>query len=186
MKNGIVFIWSEKELLHDIIKVMEKKEFVYIENLVMVMLDPMKAMMQKEVSSAKAGVAEEVKIAKTGRGRKAVVADTASSESDTTAHTMTKNSDFSEKDRAQVALDQKIFLDQLHQYSGLEANDLFLEKESDYFKSSKRTLLFFRKVVEGTNKTLELRHQRTCDIFFNTVNPMDPYGKYIKQTKLYI
>eukprot|EP01017_Pseudomicrothorax_dubius_P000244 TRINITY_DN0_c1413_g1_i2.p1 TRINITY_DN0_c1413_g1~~TRINITY_DN0_c1413_g1_i2.p1 ORF type:complete len:295 (+),score=44.42 TRINITY_DN0_c1413_g1_i2:2-886(+) len=42
MRNGIVFVWSEKELLSDIIHAMEQKGFFYIENFAVVMLDSTK------------------------------------------------------------------------------------------------------------------------------------------------
>lgn len=32
MKNGIVFIWAEKQYLSEIIDIMEDKKFTYIEN----------------------------------------------------------------------------------------------------------------------------------------------------------
>ena len=32
MKNGIVWLWAEKEYLSDIISIMSRKNFVYIEN----------------------------------------------------------------------------------------------------------------------------------------------------------
>ena len=32
MKNGIIWLWSEKEYLNDIISIMSKKNFTYIEN----------------------------------------------------------------------------------------------------------------------------------------------------------
>ena len=43
MRNGLVFIWSEKEILSDIIKCMEKKHLFYVESLVIAYLDPQKA-----------------------------------------------------------------------------------------------------------------------------------------------
>lgn len=178
MKNGIVFIWSEKELLSEILKAMEKKEYVYIENLAMVLLDPLKALMNNDIPASKLLSNEKLKAAGAHRTKKVLPLDTISFESDTTSHTTVRDPTFDDKDkeRVKVALDQKAFLEQVHQYQGLEANNLFLEKESDYFKISKRVLLMFRKVVEGKDTTLELRHQRTCDVFFNTVNPLDPYG----------
>lgn len=32
MKNGIVFIWAEKQYLSEIVEIMENKKFTYIEN----------------------------------------------------------------------------------------------------------------------------------------------------------
>lgn len=39
MKDGLVFIWVEKEIIHDLIKVFEKEDFFYVENVCYVMLD---------------------------------------------------------------------------------------------------------------------------------------------------
>lgn len=36
MSNGILFIWSDKDLIHEILETMESKGFTYIENLVIV------------------------------------------------------------------------------------------------------------------------------------------------------
>ena len=44
MKNGIVFIWSEKQLLGEIIDLMIEKGFQYIENLSIIFLDVNKCM----------------------------------------------------------------------------------------------------------------------------------------------
>lgn len=40
MRDGILFIWVEKELIYEIIKIFEAQGFDYIENLCHVMLDP--------------------------------------------------------------------------------------------------------------------------------------------------
>lgn len=39
LTNGIVFMWSDKELLSDIIEVMAEKRFKYIENICIAMID---------------------------------------------------------------------------------------------------------------------------------------------------
>ena len=39
MKEGILFIWAEKELIHEIITHFEKQGFTYVENMVYVMID---------------------------------------------------------------------------------------------------------------------------------------------------
>lgn len=44
MNNGIVFIWSEKEILGEIIDVLESKKFQYIENLMITQLSADKAL----------------------------------------------------------------------------------------------------------------------------------------------
>ena len=40
MKEGIMFIWTEKELIQEVIIHFEKQGFDYVENMVYVMLDP--------------------------------------------------------------------------------------------------------------------------------------------------
>jgi hypothetical protein len=32
IKNGIIFVWTEKEYISDVVKMMEEKHFVYVEN----------------------------------------------------------------------------------------------------------------------------------------------------------
>jgi hypothetical protein len=39
MKDGLVFIWVEKELIYDLIKCFEQNDFFYVENVCYVMLD---------------------------------------------------------------------------------------------------------------------------------------------------
>jgi hypothetical protein len=39
MKDGIVFIWVEKELIADLVTLMETKDFEYVESLCWIMLD---------------------------------------------------------------------------------------------------------------------------------------------------
>ena len=52
----------------------------------------------------------------------------------------------------------------------LDGSRIILEQNSRYFKKSKRTLLMFRK---DNSETLELRHQRTCDVLFDLVSEQD-------------
>lgn len=44
MPNGIVFIWSDKSLINEMLEYFESKGFVYIENLVVVQLSLQKAL----------------------------------------------------------------------------------------------------------------------------------------------
>lgn len=39
MKDGLIFIWVEKELISDIIKFMENQDIQYVENVCYIMLD---------------------------------------------------------------------------------------------------------------------------------------------------
>lgn len=185
MRNGIVFIWSEKELLWDLLQVMEKKDFVYVENFVIILLDPTKATGKKETLNTqiveKANlISEKITKSTNSRSKKSQSSETASFESDTTSHTVSKipNIKATTQAASSFAEEEKAFLEQLHKYNDLEANNLFLERDSKYFKNSKKTLLMFRKVIDKKEKNLELRHQRTPDVFFTTANPMDPVGNY--------
>ena len=42
MKEGMLFIWTEKELIHEVIKHFESQGFTYVENMVYVMIDETK------------------------------------------------------------------------------------------------------------------------------------------------
>lgn len=54
MNNGIIFIWSEKEILGEIINAMEAKGFQYIENFMITQLSADKALeIQRENSKVK-------------------------------------------------------------------------------------------------------------------------------------
>lgn len=56
------------------------------------------------------------------------------------------------------------------------AHSVIFSKKNDYFQSSKKSLLMFRKLAKNKPK-LELRHQRSCDIVF------DLYNDYKKSNK---
>ena len=40
MKEGILFVWCEKELISEVINHFDKQGFKYVENMVYVMMDP--------------------------------------------------------------------------------------------------------------------------------------------------
>lgn len=185
MKNGIVFIWSEKEILWKIMKTMEQKDFVYIENFVIVQLDPTKDMHSlKAARSENQAINEEEEMV---TEKKAQSPETNSIASETTSHTANKVGGKKEEEKEAADLNyaakEKSFLEKLSKYEGIEANNLFLQGKSTYFKKTKRTLLMFRKIAEGKDKNLELRHQRTPDVFFSTANPLDPLGKSLVFSK---
>lgn len=46
MKNGIVFIWSEVQILGRLVEAMEKNGFIYIENFVVAFLDTEKSLLE--------------------------------------------------------------------------------------------------------------------------------------------
>ena len=42
MIDGLLFVWVEKEILSDVIKILEKQDLTYVENVCWVMLDESK------------------------------------------------------------------------------------------------------------------------------------------------
>jgi hypothetical protein len=42
MLDGLVFVWVEKEILSSVIKILEKQDLTYVENVCWVMLDESK------------------------------------------------------------------------------------------------------------------------------------------------
>ena len=101
MKDGLVFIWVEKEYISDIIKCFEKQDFNYVENVCYIMLDQTK--------------------------------------------------------KAQVDATREIHI-----------TDSYVYETGQYLRKTKKTLLIFRRVSQKKAKcTLELRHQRTCDVCFD-------------------
>lgn len=101
MKDGLLFIWVEKEYISKLIKFFEELDFYYVENMCYIMLDQNKK--------------EEI---------------------DLTRQT--------------------------------NINDSFVRQKYSFLQKSKKTLLILRRT---SNKkaccTLELRHQRTCDVCFD-------------------
>lgn len=101
MKDGLLFIWVEKEYLSQIIKVLEEQDFVYVENMCYVMLDQNK---KEEIDATRL----------------------------------------------------------------INIEDAFVHEDYKYIKKSKKTLLIFRRTSNKKGPcTLELRHQRTCDVVFD-------------------
>lgn len=50
----------------------------------------------------------------------------------------------------------------------IDITDSFVKQDYEYLKKTKKTLLIFRRVSQKKAKcTLELRHQRTCDVCFD-------------------
>ena len=107
MKDGLVFIWVEKEYISRLIKCFEAQDFFYVENMCYVMLDQNKK-----------------------------------DEIDKTRHT--------------------------------NINDSFVLEKSTFLRKSKKTLLIFRRMSNRKACcTLELRHQRTCDVCFDWAISLD-------------
>jgi len=54
MREGILFVWTEKELMYEIIQHFESMGFYYVENLCYVMLDPSQVKSTKEINTTDA------------------------------------------------------------------------------------------------------------------------------------
>jgi hypothetical protein len=153
LKNGIIFIWSEKEHLWDIIKIMEEKAFFYIENLAVIQLDMSKLGLEddlKRKNKVQKKIVEKSKITNFFKSKN-YVSTSASSE---------------DKTESQESGEEANIFDKLVQFPNVEANEIFYEGEYDYLKKSKKVLLMFRR-NEAKEASLELRHQRTCDVAFD-------------------
>lgn len=101
MKDGLVFIWVEKEYISQLIKCFESQDFIYVENMCYVMLD----------------------------------------------QNMKEDTDCTRQ---------------------INIEDSFVHENSTFLRKSKKTLLIFRRMSnKKATCTLELRHQRTCDVCFD-------------------
>ena len=50
----------------------------------------------------------------------------------------------------------------------IDISDSFIREDYQFIKKTKKTLLIFRRMSQKKAKcTLELRHQRTCDVCFD-------------------
>jgi len=179
MKNGIVFIWSQKEILGKLFKIMEEKGFFYIENFVIALLDGSKADSQSKESESKNKVKLTDK-SKSASKRKAPVATY--SDSSSTTESPRKGKNFQEDD---LYTENEYFLQNLQKYPNVEADKILHQGESDYLRNSKRVLMMFRR-AETKSNSLELRHQRTCDALFDLVNHKVPYGASDSKSKEYV
>ncbi len=50
-----------------------------------------------------------------------------------------------------------------------DIRDLYVNDDYEYFSKSKMTFLLFRKFQENTQRSLELRHQRSGDAVFDFI-----------------
>lgn len=152
MKNGIVFIWSDKEILGRLIRVMEEKGFFYIENFTIALLDASKAESTAKPATTATTVAPKgldqyfkPKITSnksspnpvsTGKGSQSLASDTSS----------TTESSKPGKAFQEDLNESEFFLQNLDKYPSLEAEKLLYEGEAEFLKVSKRVLMMFRRV----------------------------------------
>lgn len=160
MKNGIIFVWSEKEILGRLLKIMEEKGFFYIENLAIAMMDANLAVQhQNGIKSQFREISKETKDLKSKNINSPLQSETSTTDS-------IKNSKHSD-------ITNEEFLETLEIYKSVEASDILFQGESPYLRKSKKVLMMFRR-NDSKESNLELRHQRTCDALFDLVNQEDP------------
>jgi len=141
LSNGIVFIWSTKDMLSHIIEIMEKWQFSYIENICVCMLHLPE---NDEIDPI---------------------------ESHESPHKKLKVDECSSRTTAENASWQKNkqnFMENLATHKEIPQN-LFINHDRRYLKCTKKVLLMFRRNVDKSQ--LELRHQRNPDALFDIVNP---------------
>jgi len=136
MRNGIVFVWSEKEILGRLIHLMEEKGFFYVENFVVALLDASKA--QLPPKKVEQDIKSFITSAKSSPAQNKAANSPNTSDTNSTAES-TKNNE-------ENALNED-FLQNMGKYTHLEADKLLYEGTSDYFKISKRVLMMFRRVI---------------------------------------
>lgn len=123
MSCGMVFIWSEKEIMASIMQIMGMKGFNYVENfqIIYLSLEKCNAEMSKLCTRQQP---------KSLNKQEALSYSTMGSAIDT--------EDMKMKDE---------FLDSMEKVGPtLDGSKMILEQDSQYFKKSKKTLLMFRKV----------------------------------------
>ena len=174
MRNGIAFIWSEIEILQDLMKIMEKKNFKYIEHFTIVHLSLQKAVEHLDANERKTyqNIFKEEQKSKIS----------AKFDDGSDDFNETESSDLSNPQKELTSYD--FLLNKLCLKKNLKAFDMFFNEEQEdyFFKRSKRVLLMFRRVnsnlyiiliylkFDVKNCQLELRHQRTCDVLFDLVD----------------
>lgn len=142
MKNGIVFLWSEIEILADILKLMDKKNFKYIEHFTIVHLSSKRGLdflSESEQKTYKQLLKDEQKLKIKEKAKKV---DENSDDFIETDH----SSDFSNKQQNLTAND--FLLSKLYLKKTIKANEFFWNEEDKgfLFKRSKSVLLMFRRV----------------------------------------
>lgn len=138
MTNGILFIWSEKELINDIIKILEVKNFVYIENFAVILLNSQnggKNGINKENSKPKISVNSKITSFFKVQPKKI------SPESE-------NNQNSNQKNEAAESSKKTLLIEEFSNLNQYDPRDLFENKKSDFFFKSKKVLLMFRRVFK--------------------------------------
>lgn len=147
MKSGFLFIWSEKSILAEILDIIEKKGFKFLESISIVQLDSLQL---------KSRVTDEGFL-----GKKANLYSYFSKMEASKAHIQGEICD-----TIVSKLEKKV-----PNLSNTELERLYLKEDCSFVSSCKKTLLMFRRVEEfyqvSEGKRLEIRRKRHEDAFFD-------------------
>jgi hypothetical protein len=137
MKDGLVFIWVEKEIISEVIKHMESMDFYYVENVCYIMLD------QNKKKSKYIFIITKM-----------------------TNHFLFPNLDVDDSRQ-------------------IDISSSYVQDSCQFLNKSKKTMLIFRRISNKKAKcTLELRHQRTCDVCFDWGVINKQTGEYAEGDKI--
>jgi hypothetical protein len=140
MKNGIVFIWAEKELIGSIMKAMDQKGLVYIENFVVVLLSMERA--RELATSSKSNAPTEK--SSTDKNSKPTVQKITNFFQPKAVKPKLAEED---KDSIEtIPLRKRNPEEMQSNLSNINPQAVFLQGQYQHFSKSKRLLLMFRKV----------------------------------------
>ena len=142
MKNGIVFLWSEIEILQDLMKIMEKKNFKYIEHFTIVHLKTKRALSyldENELKTYQSLHKEEQSLK---------IKDKLDENSED--FNDTESSDL-QSNRQQEFSSHDFLLNRMSLKKHVKALEMFSNKEEEdfFFRRSKNVLLMFRRVINN-------------------------------------
>ena len=152
VNNGILFIWSEKELINDIIKILEIKNFVYIENFAVILINPKlleskknsenpTIVTNKENAHPKCSVNSKITSFFKVQPKKELFKELCSDLSNET-----KKINEAEAELIKNNLKAEKMNENYTDLNKADPRNLFDNQDSDYFYKSKRVLLMFRRV----------------------------------------
>lgn len=141
VRNGIAFVWSEKEILGEIIEAMEEKGFIYIEIFQIIFIS-------SQLCADALGSQQ-------GRGNGC--GDSKATSATSSAAELSED----EPKKITVEVDKGMIMENLNELKTKNIDDLFFAKNYPFFKKSKHTMLMFRRVREK-----EGRCGRICLLLF--------------------
>lgn len=137
MKNGIVFLWSEITALQELMKIMEKKNFKYIEHFTIVHLSSKKAFTYLDEAEKKS----YLKLVKEKAKAKEKIYEDNSED-------LAETEESTDYDLKKKLTSFDFLLNKLSTKKNIKINDIFSneEDEDNFFRKSKSVLLMFRRV----------------------------------------